>query len=172
MMKKPVAEALNDQINAEFYSAYLYLSMAGALEDMGLRGFANWMRIQAREETGHGMKIFNHLIERGARVTLTAIKAPPTEWPDVLTIVKESLKHEQHVTGRINALVDLAIKESDHATNAFLQWFVDEQVEEEASLEEIVQQLNLAHDSKGALFILDKEMGTREFVPPASEQTG
>ena len=170
MIKKQVAQALNDQINAELYSAYLYLSMAAALEDMGLRGFAHWMRIQNQEETFHAIKIFEHLIERGARVKLTAIDAPPTEWSDVLTIFKESLKHEQHVTGLINTLVDLAIKENDHATNTFLQWFVNEQVEEEASVEEILCQLKLAHESKGTLFILDKEMAARQFVPPTAEE--
>ena len=169
MINPVVEKALNDQINAELYSAYLYLSMAAALEDMGLPGFANWTRIQNEEETFHAMKIYDFIIERGGSVKLAAIDAPPSEWKDVQTVFEEILKHEQHVTSLINQLMDTAIEQKDHATNMFLQWFVTEQVEEEANVDEVLQQLNLAKDSKGALFMLDKEMATRVFTPPAAE---
>jgi len=168
MINSIVEKALNDQINAELYSAYLYLSMAAALEDMGLPGFANWTRIQNEEETFHAMKIYDFIIERGGRVKLAAIDAPPSEWKDVLTVFKEILKHEQLVTSLINHLMDTAIEQKDHATNMFLQWFVTEQVEEEANVDEVLQQLDLANDSKGALFMLDKEMATRIFTPPSA----
>lgn len=169
MINPVVEKALNGQINAELYSAYLYLSMAAALEDMGLPGFANWTRIQNEEETFHAMKIYDFIIERGGRVKLTSIDTPPSEWKDVLTIFNEILKHERHVTALINKLMDTAIEQKDHATNMFLQWFVTEQVEEEANVDEVLQQLDLAQESKGALFMLDKDMGTRTFTPPSAE---
>ena len=169
MINPVVEKALNDQINAELYSAYLYLSMAAALEDMGLPGFANWTRIQNEEETFHAMKIYDFIIERGGRVKLTSIDTPPSEWKDVVTVFKEILKHEQLVTSLINKLMDTAIEQKDHATNMFLQWFVTEQVEEEANVDEVLQQLDLAQESKGALFMLDKDMGTRVFTPPSAE---
>lgn len=169
MINPVVEKALNDQINAELYSAYLYLSMAAALEDMGLPGFANWTRIQNEEETFHAMKMYDFIIERSGRVTLAAIAGPPTKWKDVMTVFKEILKHEQHVTALINGLMDTAIEQKDHASNMFLQWFVTEQVEEEKNVEEVIRQLDLAQESKGALFLLDKEMATRTFVPPAAQ---
>ncbi len=169
MISPIMGKALNEQINAELYSAYLYLSMAAALEDMGLPGFASWTRTQNQEETFHGMKFYDFIIERGGRVKLAAIESPPTEWKDVYTVFEEILKHEQHVTSLINRLMDTAIEQKDHATNMFLQWFVTEQVEEEANVDEVLQQLKLAKDSKGALFMLDKQMGTRTFTPPTAE---
>jgi ferritin len=169
MINTVVEKALNDQINAELYSAYLYLSMAAALEDMGLPGFAKWTRIQNEEETFHAMKIYDFIIERGGRVSLASIDTPPSEWKDVVTVFKEILKHEQLVTSLINSLMDTAIEQKDHATNMFLQWFVTEQVEEEANVDEVLQQLELAQESKGALFMLDKDMGVRTFTPPSAE---
>ena len=168
MINKKMEDALNAQLNAELYSSYLYLSMSAALARMGLPGFAQWMRIQAQEELTHSMKFYDHLIERGAEVVWPAIKAPPTKWTDVLEICKKTLNHEQLVSSLINKLVDLAITEKDHASNMFLQWFVTEQVEEEANVVEIIQKLELTEEAKGALFILDKEMGTRVFVPPTT----
>jgi ferritin len=167
MISEKIQKGLNDQLNFELYSAYIYMSMSAALESMGLPGFANWMRIQTQEEVSHAYKFYHHLLERGSKVKLAAIPEPKTEWPGVLDIFKDALAHEQIVTGRINDLVDLAIKEKDHASNMFLQWFVSEQVEEEASVEEIIQKLKLSEDAKGVLFMLDKEMGTRVFTPPA-----
>ncbi len=169
MINPIVEKALNGQINAEIYSAYLYLSMAAALEDMGLPGFAKWTRIQNEEETFHAMKIYDFIIERGGRVTLTSIDTPPSEWKDVVTVFQEILKHEQLVTSLINSLMDTAIEQKDHATNMFLQWFVTEQVEEEANVDEVLRQLELAQESKGALFMLDKDMSTRVFTPPSAE---
>jgi ferritin len=169
MIKEKMEQALNKQLNAEFYSSYLYLSMSGVLERMGLTGFANWMRIQTQEETAHAMKFYEHIIERGGTVELATIKAPPRDWSSVLAICEATLEHEQKVTGLINDLVDLAVKEKDHASNMFLQWFVTEQVEEEANADDIIQKLKLAGEAKGALFLLDKDMGARVFVPPTPQ---
>jgi ferritin len=169
MISKKIEDAFNGQLNAEAFSAYLYWSMSAALEGMSLPGFANWMRCQAQEEMLHASKFYSHVIERGGSVTLTAIESPKTKWADVLEIFQDAYEHEQKVTALINGLVDLAIEEKDHASNMFLQWFVTEQVEEEASADEVVQKIKLAGDAQGALFMLDKEMGARVFTPPPAE---
>ena len=169
MISKKIEEAFNSQLNAETFSAYLYWSMSAALEGMNLPGFANWMRAQAQEEMLHASKFYSHLIERGGTVTLTAIEAPKTKFKEALEIFEDAYKHEQKVTSLINGLVDLAIEEKDHASNMFLQWFVTEQVEEEASADEVVQKLKLAGGAQGAMFMLDKEMGARVFTPPPAE---
>ena len=137
MITKKVADAFNGQINAETYSAYLYWSMSAALEEMNLPGFANWMRIQAQEEMTHALKFYNHIIERGGKVVLTAIDAPPTSWKDVKTVMEATSEHEQKVTGLINDLMDLTLQRKDHAGSMFLHWFVTEQVDEEATAMEI-----------------------------------
>lgn len=168
MIKKKVEEAFNAQINAELYSSYLYLSMSAHFLSTNLKGFANWMRVQAQEELMHGMKFYDYINERGGKAVLTEIKTPPAVWTSPLNAFEEVLKHEQHVTDLINSLVDLAISEKDHASNIFLQWFVNEQVEEEASADDIIQQLNLLGESKDGLFMLDKELGTRVFTMPAA----
>ncbi|MFA5553362.1 MAG: ferritin [Phycisphaerae bacterium] len=162
MFSKKMQNALNEQINAELYSAYMYLAMSAYFESVNLRGFASWMRVQAQEETGHAMKIFGFVCERGGKVTLKAIDTPPDEWKSPLDVMQATYKHEQKVTGLINKLMDLAIKDNDHATKGFLQWFVDEQVEEEASADEIVQQLKMIKDSTGALFMIDHHLGERK----------
>ncbi len=167
MLKPKIEKALNDQLNFETYSGYIYWAMSAQLEDMGLPGFANWMRIQVQEEMSHAVKFYHFIAERGGRVVLDAIPKPQTEWPSVLAIFENALEHEQIVTSRINDLVDLAIAEKDHASNAFLQWFVSEQVEEEATADEVIQRLKLTDEAKGALFMMDKEMSTRVFTPPA-----
>jgi len=169
MIGKKIEKALNDQINAELYSAYLYLSMAAYFESINLPGFASWMRVQTQEEVMHAMKIYDYVNERGSRVILKSIEGPPTKWKSPLAVFEAIYKHEQVVTDRINDLVDLAVKEKDHATNAFLQWFVTEQVEEEQSTDEIVQKLTLIKDAPGAMYMLDKELGQRVFTPPATE---
>lgn len=169
MISKKIEEALNRQINAELYSAYLYLSMSAHFQTLNLKGFANWMRVQALEEFTHADKFYGFVLDRGGRVTLTAIDGPPTKWASPLAIFQEAYKHEQKVTGLINALVDLAIKEKDHATNTFLQWFVNEQVEEEANADGIAQQLKLVGDGSG-LLMLDRELAQRVFVPPTAGQ--
>lgn len=171
MLKPTLEKALNNQLNYEVYSAYIYWSMSAHLESMALPGFANWMRIQAQEEMTHAMKFYQFLVERNGRVLLDAIPKPQNEWPTVQDIFAEALKHEQTVTSRINDLVDLSLAEKDHASHAFLQWFVNEQVEEESTADDIIQQLKLTEDSKGALFILDKEMATRVFTPPTQGES-
>lgn len=171
MISKKIEKAFNEQLNAETYSAYLYWSMSAALESMQLPGFAGWMRAQAQEEMTHAAKFYHHLIERGGRVQMKAIDGPPLEWESLKAMFKDVLKHEQLVTSLIHKLVDLAGQEKDYAANIFLQWFVTEQVEEEASVEEILGKLNLAGDSKGGLYMLDKEMGQRVFTAPAQGET-
>ena len=166
MISKKMQEALNGQVAAEFYSAYLYLSMSAYLESIDLKGFANWMRVQYQEEVSHAEKIFDHVIERDGRAVVKAWEAPPAEWKSALDVFETAYKHEQKVTGLINGLVDIAVSEKDHATQIFLQWFVNEQVEEEASVKTIVQQLKLLGDSRAGLFQIDRELGQRTFVPP------
>lgn len=169
MINEKVEQAFNKQINAETYSAYLYWSMSAALEKMNLPGFANWMRIQAQEEMTHALKFYQHIIERGGSVVLSAIDAPPVEWDSVKAVFQNALKHEQFVTGLINGLMDLAMEQRDHAGNMFLQWFVSEQVEEEASAMEVLGKLEVVGETAGGLYMLDKEMGQRVFVPPAAQ---
>ena len=136
MLDKKMEKAINDQINAETYSAYLYLSMSAYFESINLKGMAGWMRIQAQEELMHATKFYDYICERGGRVLLQEIAGPPTEWDSPLGVFLATAEHEHNVTMAINNLVNLAITTKDHATNNFLQWFVAEQVEEEASDEE------------------------------------
>ena len=172
MISKKMEEALNGQVNAEMYSAYLYLSMESFFKSLNLNGFANWMRVQTQEEMMHAMKIYDFINGRGGRVTLKAIEGPPTKWKSPLAVFEAVYAHEQKVTGLINKLVDLAIKEKDHATNAFLQWFVNEQVEEESSANELVQQMKIMKDAPGGMFMFDRELGQRIFTPPAAAERG
>ena len=165
MIKKNIEKALNDQINKEMYSSYIYLSMSAHFESIDLSGFANWMKVQALEELVHAMKIFNYVNERGGRVVLETIDKPQHSWDSPLAAFQHVYEHEQYVTSLINKLVDLAITERDHATNQFLQWFVEEQVEEEDTANGVVQKLKLVQDG-GGLFMLDKELGVRLFTPP------
>ncbi len=169
MLNKKIQNAINRQINAEIYSAYLYLSMSAYFESISLEGFASWMRMQAQEEMVHAMKFYDYVNERGSRVTLQAIDGPPTEWDSPLAVFEHTYKHEQNVTTMINNLVDLAIEKKDHATNSFLQWFVDEQVEEEASADKVLQKLKLTGDAPGALFMIDREIGSRVFTMPTEK---
>jgi ferritin len=169
MIGKKMQDALNEQVNAELYSAYLYLSMVAYFESVNLPGFAAWMRVQTQEEVVHAMKIYDYVNERGGRVILKPIDGPPAEWKSPLDAFEAAYQHEQKVTGLINGLVNLAIEEKDHAANMFLQWFVSEQVEEEDSADTIVQKLKLMADAPGGMYMLDKEMGQRVFTPPAAE---
>ena len=162
MLSKKVQDALNVQINAELYSAYLYLAMTAYFEAENLRGFANWMRVQASEEMTHAMKFYDFVNERNGRVILQPIAAPQSEWNAPLAVFEDAYKHEQEVTGMINRLVDLSVKESDHATQSFLQWFVDEQVEEEANAYNVIQDLKRVAESAHGLFMLDRELGQRQ----------
>ena len=154
-------EALNKHANAEFYSSYLYLSMSAYFQSINLTGFAHWMRVQAREELAHAMKFYDHVIERGGRVSLQVVDAPAAQWDSPLAAFEDAYRHEQKVTGLINQLVDDAVQSKDHATNAFLQWFVAEQVEEEASVDAIVQKLKLVGGAPGGLFMIDHHLGER-----------
>jgi ferritin len=170
MISRKMEQAINEQINAELYSAYIYLAMSTYFGSQNLPGFANWMRVQTQEEIVHAMKFYGFVNDRKGRVVLSAIDKPPVEWKSPLDVFKAAYEHEQKITGMINNLVDLAVKEKDNTTNSFLKWFVDEQVEEEASADKIVQQLKLIKDSAGGLFILDKELGKRVFTPPDAEK--
>jgi ferritin len=164
MLKKTMQQAMNEQINAEMYSSYLYLSMEAYFQSISLNGFAAWMRAQVQEELMHAMKFYDFVHERGGQVTLESIAKPDTAWASPLAAFEAVLKHEQHVTSLINDLVDLAISEKDHASNIFLQWFVTEQVEEEASVGEVVEKLRLIQDNPSGLFMMDAEMGKRVFT--------
>lgn len=162
MIAEKVQDALNEQINRELYSSYLYLSMATCFKSMNLGGFAHWMELQAKEELTHAMKIYGYIDERGGRITLTAVAGPPSEWESLLAAFEAAYNHEQAITGHINDLVALAQAENDHATAVFLQWFVSEQVEEEASVDDVVQKLKIVGDSPSPLFMLDRALGQRE----------
>ena len=168
MLPEKMLSAFNKQINAEMYSAYLYLSMEAYFQSINLTGFASWMRVQTQEEMMHAMKIYDFVFERGGKVTLEAIAKPVSSWTSPLAAFEEVLKHEQHVTSLINKLVDLAIKEKDHASNIFLQWFVTEQVEEEASADAVIQRLKLVENYSSGLFMIDTELGQRTFTMPAA----
>lgn len=169
-MEEKMVEALNKQMNAELYSSYLYLSMSAYFEAEDLSGFANWMRVQAKEELSHAMKFYDYLVQRGARVTLTEIEAPPKEWDSALAVFEHVYEHEQMVTGLINGLVDLAISLSDHATNNFLQWYVAEQVEEEESASGVLQKVRMAGETPSGIFMVDNELSQRVFHPPEATE--
>jgi ferritin len=170
VINSKVQDALNYQLNREMYSAYMYLSMSAYFQSTNLKGFANWMHIQAQEEMVHAMKFYDFIAQRGGRVTLTDIEAPQKEWKSPLDAFENVYQHEQKVTGLIHDLVDLAIAEKDHATNNFLQWFVDEQVEEEESSSEVAEKLKLIGEGTGGLYMLDRELGQRIFTPPATAE--
>ena len=161
MLTEKMQKALNGQLNAELYSAYLYLSMNAYFKSVNLDGFANWMYYQAQEELEHSMKFYDFVIQRGGNVVLAQIEAPPTEWDSPLAVFEATLAHEQKVTGLINELVEIALGEHDHATNIFLQWFVSEQVEEEESVSGVLEQLKLMGDAQGGLFMIDRELAKR-----------
>ena len=161
MISKKTAKAINTQINREFYSAFLYLAMANDAMDKGFKGAANWLTIQFKEEQEHAMKFAKYLQDQGAKVELAAIAAPKTEWKDLLEMFKDALAHEKKVTAWICEINDLAVAEKDYATQNMLKWFIDEQVEEEASATDAVWMLEMSAGSKGALFMADKQLGKR-----------
>lgn len=158
MLSEKMQNALNAQVNAELSAYYTYLSMSAYFEAENLPGFAGWMYHHAEEEMTHAMKIYDFVNDRRGRVKLQPIAGPRVEWSNTLEVFEDALKHEQHVTGLINKLVDLAIEESDHATNSFLQWFVDEQVEEEAIVDAVIQDLKRIGDFGPGVFMLDREL--------------
>lgn len=166
-MDEKLRAEMNEQINKELYSAYLYQSMMAHFEAQGLTGIAHWMRVQSMEEVLHAYKFYDYIIERGGKVQLLPIEGPPTEWASPLAAFEQVLEHEKFVTSRINHLMDIALELRDHAAVSFLQWYVDEQVEEEASAEAIIQKLRLIGDNGNGLLMLDKELGMRVFTVPA-----
>ena len=168
MINEKMEKAINEQINAELYSAYLYLSMSAYFESINLDGFASWMKTQAQEETFHALKFFDYVHERGGKVQLKAINAPEAKWDSAVAAFQQTFEHEQSVTGMINNLVDIAIELKDHATKSLLNWFVDEQVEEESTADGLLQKLKMIGDSP-ALYQLDKEVGQRVFTPPTAQ---
>jgi ferritin len=170
MFNKKMEKTFNEQINEELYSAYLYLSMVAYFESTNLPGFANWMRVQTQEEIVHAMKFYDYINQRNGRVVLTALADPQIEWKSQMDAFEAAYKHEVHITAKINELVNLAIEEKDHAANMFLQWFVNEQVEEEKNASDIIQKLKMIKDSSEGLYMLDKELATRVFIPPPANQ--
>ena len=161
MISKKMSDAINDQVKAEFESAYLYLAMSAYLEAKNMKGMAHWVKEQFKEEMEHADKFMEHLYERSARVVLEAIAKPVAEFGTPLDVFKAVLKHERHVSDRINKLMDLAREEKDYVSQSMLTWFINEQVEEEASAEDVVNKLEFLGDSNTSIYLLDKELGQR-----------
>ena len=166
MIDKKLENAFNDQINKEFYSAYLYLAMKTYFEELNLKGFVNWFDVQVQEEQAHGMGMYDYVHERGGKVELGAIDKPEIEGSTPVEVFEHVLRHEEYVTSRINALMDVAEEVKDRAAISFLNWYLKEQVEEEANVGGILQTLKLIGDDKKALLLLDKDLGARVFNPP------
>ena len=166
MISEKMQSAFCEQINKELYSEYLYLSMKAYFVNLNLNGFATWMDVQVQEEHAHAMGMFDYVIERGGKVELLAIDKPDTNWNSPLDVFKAVLKHEEYVTSRINALMDVAEETKDRAATIFLNWYLKEQVEEEANVGGVLAQLEMIGDDKSGLFALDKELGARTFVAP------
>ena len=169
MISKKIEDTINAQINEELFSAYLYLSMSAYFERISLKGFANWMRIQAQEEQFHAMKFFDYLNERGGEVELLVIEKPANSWESILNVFEETLKHEEHITSKINDLAKIALEENDFASQNFLQWYIDEQVEEEATASEILEQIRFLGENKHGLLMLDREFKSRVYTPPVAK---
>jgi ferritin len=166
MIKNSVFKALNEQLNAEFYSAYLYLSMSAWAEHTSFKGIAHWLFVQAREETAHGTHIYRHILNRGAQPELTDVKAPLASYGSVKEVFEKVLAHEQHITALINKTASLTQEEQDHSTYHFMMWYVDEQVEEEAAAQEILNRINMMGNNPGLLYHLDSELAARTFHEP------
>ena len=168
MLSESVQAAFNDQINKEFASAHIYLAMAAHFESINLSGAANWMRVQFEEEEFHALKMFDYVHERDGQVALMTIAAPRATYASPRAAFEAVLEHERKVTASIHQLMDMAVAESDHPSQSFLKWFVDEQVEEEANANAIIQKLKLVGDSGAGLFMVDQELAQRVFTPPAA----
>ena len=168
MLSKNIQSELNRQINAEFYSAYLYLSMESWANAQGLKGFANWFHVQYQEELFHAEKQYKYVNDQGAQVILAAIAQPPSDFESPVKVFEQTLSHEQSVTASINKISSAARTENDHATEIMLQWFVTEQIEEEANVNDILQQLKLIGGEGSGLFMIDRQLATRVFVPPVT----
>lgn len=161
MLTDRMRDAINDQVNAEFYSAYLYLSMAAHCDAVNLPGFSHWMQLQAKEEVGHATKFLKYLSDQSSRVSLKAIGQPPAEFQSPLVIFEQALEHERHITSRINNLYKLALEDNDYATQNELQWFIKEQVEEEKNAAQIVEQLKMVGTQGTALVLIDRYLASR-----------
>ena len=166
MLSKKIESELNKQINAEFYSAYLYLSMSAFLASKNLSGFSNWMKVQFEEEQYHAIKLYQYVLDRGEQVLLDTIDKPKITWENIIDVFEDVLDHERKVTGLINNLVEIAMQEKDHATVNMLQWFIEEQVEEEANVSDLLDQLKLIGGKGSGLFMLDREAKQRKFIVP------
>ena len=166
MISEKLAKALSDQVNAEYYSAYLYLAMSAYAEDASLNGTANWLYVQTIEEMSHGTHMYQYILDRGAVPTLGAIQAPDATFTGIQDVFEKVLAHEQLVTARINAIADLAMQESDHACYQFIMWYVNEQVEEESNASELLGRLELIGSDKSLLLTLDNELAARVFNNP------
>jgi len=169
MLSEKLQDAVNEQINKELYSAYLYLSMSAYCESENLPGFATWMRLQAQEEVDHAMRFFDYVNARGGRVVLKAVEMPPPIWKSPAEMFEQVLGHERKVTGMINRLYELALKDNDYATQMELQWFITEQVEEEESAGQVVEQLRRIGDQPMGLLMLDRQLGERQTEAGAEE---
>jgi ferritin len=172
MLNKKMAQALNEQINKEMFSAYLYMSMSSYSNKTGLKGFANWFMVQYHEEMFHAMKLFEYIQRQGEDVKLEAIKAPPTEFASQLDMFTQTLAHEQYITSSINDLMELAISKKDHATQIFLEWYITEQVEEEENDNDMIAQLKLIGDNVQGLLMLDRELMARVATIPTDFSKG
>lgn len=161
-MEDNIKQAINDQIQAEFNSAYVYLAMSAHAESQGWSGTASWLRMQAEEEKEHAMKFYNFMIERDSEVELQALPKPEGEFDSLQEVFEKSLEHEQAITKKIHDLYELAKQEQDHALESFLKWFLDEQVEEEDMIRDILEKFELADGDKGALYLIDQELAKRE----------
>jgi len=164
MISKRLEEAINAQINAEMWSAYLYLSMSAYCHDQGYSGMANWFFIQFKEEQDHAQIFYNYLLSRGGRVWLKAIDAVETEWESPLAAFEATYKHEQHVTFLINSLMQIAVEEKDFAAQSRLQWFIDEQVEEEENAVDLINKLKMLNGDGHGLYVLDRELAARTYT--------
>lgn len=164
-MHNTLVSECNKQIQEELYSSYLYLSMSAYCESKNLKGFANWFSVQAKEELDHAMGFYNHLIERGEKVNLLPIAKPESSFGTPLVMLKQALAHEQHITGRIKKLVDLAKEEKEYASELFLQWYIKEQIEEENNATDLIEKLKMIGDAGPSLYLLDKELGARVYTP-------
>jgi len=161
MISSKLQDALNSQVTKEMFSSNIYLAMSSYFAQNNLNGCAHWMRIQADEETIHAMKIFDYILARGGQTKIGAIDAPPVVWESPLAAFEHAFEHEQYITSQINELMALAIEEKDYAATSFLQWFVDEQVEEEEHTNQIVEDIRIASTDRSALFFLDRELSQR-----------
>lgn len=166
MLNESLVKALSDQVTAEYYSAYLYMSMAAYCDQEGFKGFSNWMLVQAKEELAHGTHMFQHMLDRGALPLLSDVRAAPRDYGGLVDVFDKTLQHERSVTASINSIASLAISEGDHATYTFIQWYINEQVEEESTASLILQKLKFIGDNASMLYSLDAELGARVFVDP------